>query len=212
MAIGVFGGTFDPVHIGHLRTALELKNFLDLDAMLLVPCGTPPHRQPPVAAANDRLAMLELAVADEPGLVADGREIRRGGLSFSIDTLVELRGELDRDEPLCFCIGMDSLLSLASWHRWEEYLDYAHIVVVARPGWQRPTQGEIAGWLDRHLVADRAALQSRPAGLVYIDEMTLLPVSATSLREELGCGRSVRYLTTDSVIDYIRNNRLYVPS
>ena len=210
MSTGVFGGTFDPVHIGHLRTALELKDYLGLDRMLLIPCGDPPHRDKPMTAARDRLAMLELAVGPEPDLVADSREIRRPGPSYSIDTLTELRAELGDTEPLCFCIGLDSLLSFNSWDRWRQFLDIAHLVVAVRPGWEMPQGGEIADWVAAHHAAGPEELANSPAGRILIEEMTLLPVSATRLRRSLAKGESVRYLTPDSVIDYIRKRRLYV--
>jgi len=210
MSIGIFGGTFDPIHIGHLRTALELKNFLGLDRMLLIPSGDPPHRIKPVTPAVDRLAMVELAVKTESGLEADGREVCRDGFSYSIDTLVELRGELGSTEPICFCIGLDSLLTLHNWHRWQEILDYAHIVVAVRPGWELPIEGELSAWLDQYRTEEQERMLASAAGSVFIDEMTLLPVAATALRTALAKGESISYLTTDSVIQYIRNNQLYM--
>lgn len=212
MATGIFGGTFDPVHIGHLRTALELKAFLHLDRMLVIPCGDPPHRQMPLTPAHQRLAMVELAVAGEPGLIADGREIRRAGASFSIDTLMELRAELGEKEPLCFCIGMDSLVNFGTWQRWREFLNYCHIVVAARPGWQLPQTGDVAEWLAQHRVLQPEKLLAAPAGSLFVEEMTLLPVAATALREQLRRGQSIRYLTPDTVIDYIQQQHLYLPA
>lgn len=211
MAIGLFGGTFDPVHIGHLRTALELRDHLRLDAMHLVPCADPPHRETPRIPAVQRLAMLELAITGEPGLVADDRELRRSSLSYTLDTLIELRAELGAQESLCLCIGMDSLVTLDSWHRWRELTDYAHVVVAARPGWTLPDQGEVAAWLASLRTGQVSDLHRSPAGRVLVEEMTLLPVSATRLREELAAGRSIRYLTPDTVIDYIYSHGLYRP-
>jgi len=210
VSTGIFGGTFDPIHIGHLRTALEMRALIGLDRMLLIPCGDPPHRENPMTAAADRLAMIERAVADEPSLVADSREIDRGGLSYTIDTLLELRAELGATEPLCLCIGMDSLVHIDGWRRWREFLDIAHIAVAARPGWQVPETGAVAQWLARHRVAEAGALLKAPAGAVFIEEMTLLPISATALRAMLASGESIRYLTPDGVIDYIHSQRLYV--
>lgn len=209
VATGLFGGTFDPVHIGHLRTALELKDYLHLDRMLLIPCGDPPHRESPLTPAAHRLEMIRLAVAGEPGLVADSREIDRDGLSYTIDTLVELRRELGADEPLCLCIGMDSLVNLGSWRRWREYLDYCHIVVAARPGWEMPLEGDVAAWAAVHRTGDPRELLSKPCGSLFVEEMTLLPVSSTALRDKLGRGESIRYLATDAVIDYIYKHQLY---
>src|SRR5690606_33948095 len=114
MAIGIFGGTFDPVHIGHLRTALELREHLGLEAMHLMPCGDPAHRAAPLTSAAQRLAMVELAVAGENGLMADDREVQRGGQTWTVDTLIQLRAEWGSELPLCLCIGMDSLVHLNS--------------------------------------------------------------------------------------------------
>lgn len=211
MAIGIFGGTFDPVHIGHLRTALELRDYLGLDTLHLMPCADPPHRDAPMTPAAQRLAMLELAIAGESGLVADDRELRRGGLSYTVDTLAGLRAECGAREPLYLCIGMDSLVTLDSWHRWRELTDHAHIVVAARPGWNLPGQGAVAEWLASRRVREVEALGTSPAGSVLVLEMTLLPVSATALRADLAAGRSIRYLTPDAVIDYINSHGLYRP-
>lgn len=209
MAIGIFGGTFDPVHIGHLRTALELREHLGLDAMHLMPCGDPAHRATPLTSAAHRLAMVELAVADEAGLVADDCEVRRGGQSWTVDTLTELRAEWGSELPLCLCIGMDSLVQLNTWKRWRELIGLAHIVVAARPGWAVPVTGEVADFITQTRTADKAALLNVPAGHLYIAEMTLLPVAATDMRSALHSGHSIRYLTPDAVVDYIQYHHLY---
>lgn len=209
MATGVFGGTFDPVHIGHLRTALELSEHLHLEQMLLIPCGDPPHRTAPLTHGRQRLEMIELAIAGEPSLVADNREITRAGPSYTIDTLVELRRELGAEEPLFLCIGMDSLGQLNAWRQWREYLDYAHLVVAARPGWTLPTTGEMAQWIAEHRRDCAPDRITAPGGGLYIVEMTLLPVAATDLRLALAAGKSIRYLTPDTVVDYIHQHGLY---
>lgn len=208
-AVGVFGGTFDPVHIGHLRTCVELRHHLDLVRIHLLPNAVPPHRDAPRVSAEHRLAMLRLAVDGEPGLLADDRELRRTGPSYAIDTLSELRVELGVDTSLVMCIGMDGLVNLASWHRWQELLGLAHIVVVARPGWCLPTTGAVARWLGDKLTNDVAVLGAEPSGKVLIREMTLLPVSSTEIRSALWLGLSARYLLPDAVLDYIFHHQLY---
>ncbi|HEX4880936.1 MAG TPA: nicotinate-nucleotide adenylyltransferase [Porticoccaceae bacterium] len=208
-AIGLFGGTFDPVHIGHLRTAVELREALGLRRVLLVPSARPPHRAPPRASAVQRLAMLAAAIGDEPGLVADARERRRAGLSYTIDTLAELRAELGPGVALCLCLGMDALVGLASWHRWREFTDLAHLVVAARPGWQAPESGPVAEWLAERWVQDPAALHATAHGRALIRALTLLPVSSSGLREDLAAARSVRYLVPDAALAYLRDHRLY---
>ncbi len=205
----MFGGTFDPVHIGHLRTALELRARLQLAEMRLIPAARPPHREPPGVTAAHRLAMLRLAIAGEAGLVADDRELRRQGPSYTIDTLSELRQELGGDIGLCLCMGMDALVELTTWHRWRELTATAHLVVAARPGWHLPTRGAVADWLVGRVTDDPARLQDTSGGWVLVAEMTLLPVAATRIRADLASGRSVRYLVPDAVIDYARSHHLY---
>ena len=208
-AVGVFGGTFNPVQIGHLRTCVELRQHLGLAYIHLIPNATPPHRQVPGVSAEDRLAMLRLAIDGEPGLLADDRELRRSGPSFAIDTLADLRTELGAGASLMMCIGMDGLVNLADWYRWRELLDFAHIVVAARPGWRQPAEGVVARWLDDKLEHDVAVLKAEPSGKVLIREMTLLPVSSTEIRSVLSSGLSARYLLPDAVLDYIVRHQLY---
>lgn len=207
--IGLFGGTFDPVHIGHLRTAVELREALGLNRMLLVPSARPPHRAPPRTSAEQRLAMLAAASAAEPGLIADDRELRRPGPSYTIDTLVELRAELGSGVALCLCLGMDALVGLDRWHRWREFTDVAHLAVAARPGWQVPQSGPVAEWLAERWVQDPAALRATTHGCALIRELTLLPVSSSQIRADLVAGRSVRYLVPDAALAYVREHRLY---
>ena len=133
--IGIFGGTFDPVHFGHLRPALDVKQALGLREMRLIPCFSPPHRQQPVANPGQRLTMLRAAVGEEPELLVDNREMKREGVSYMVDTLSSLREEFG-DEPLCLVLGSDAFLQLDGWHRWREIIELAHIVVTHRPGWE----------------------------------------------------------------------------
>jgi nicotinate-nucleotide adenylyltransferase len=207
--IGLFGGTFDPVHIGHLRTALELKNALALAEMRLMPSAQPPHRAPPWASPKQRMAMLQLGLAGEPGLVADDRELHRDGPSYTVDSLIELRREVGPEVPLCLCIGMDALLTVNQWYRWRELTDFAHIVVAVRPGWHLPDSGEVRDFVDEHRIHRSGELQATAAGGLLIREMTLLPVSATGIRQALQRGESIRYLVPDGIIDYINQNQLY---
>lgn len=208
-SVGILGGTFDPVHIGHLRTAVELRHLLQLDELRLLPNAQPPHREQPQISGAHRLAMLHLAVADEPGLRVDDRELRREGPSFTVDTLCDLREELGKQTAICLCIGMDSLVNLSTWHEWQSLADLAHIVVAARPGWRLPETGAVADWLEDKLVRNPKELTSAVAGRVLVRELTLLPVSASAIRSDLQTGRSVRYLTPDCVLEYIEQHNLY---
>ena len=206
--IGFFGGTFDPIHLGHLRLALELKQQLKLDELRLLPCYIPPHRATPSASAPQRLQMLQLALADCPELGWDARELQRNAPSYTYDSLSELRSELGAEASLCWCMGMDSFVSLDSWHRWQELIELAHLVVVARPGWALPTSGPVAELVAQHR-AQPQALHTAAAGKLVVCEARLLPISATEIRTQIGAGQSPQFLLPDSVWRYIREQQLY---
>ena len=207
--VGVFGGTFNPVHYGHLRSALELTERLGLDHLRLMPCAVPPHREAPSCGAQQRADMVELAVKDEPQLRCDTRELGRVGASYTIDSLQELRAELGAGCSLCMVIGCDALLKLDSWHRWEELLELAHIVVIARPGWHFPEAGVVADWLANHRTQDHGILRTRACGSVLVEELRPLAISSTEIRDLLQSGRSVRYLLPEPVLGYIETRQLY---
>jgi nicotinate-nucleotide adenylyltransferase len=207
--VGVFGGTFNPVHYGHLRSALELVERLQLEQLRLMPSAQPPHRDAPECSAAHRAAMIELAVKGEPRLACDVRELQRPGKSYTIDSLIELRGELGAGTSLCMVMGCDAVLDIAKWHRWQELLDWAHIVVIARPGWELPLTGEVAQWLKDYRVEDPQSLRQWPAGCIAIEELRPLAISATEIRDILAAGKSARYLLPQSVLDYIQTNKLY---
>ena len=207
--VGVFGGTFNPVHYGHLRSALELVERLQLDHLRLVPCSEPPHRGAPSCSAEHRAAMVELAVAGEPALTCDRRELKRPGPSYTINSLEEIRGELGNSRSLCLVMGGDALTGINTWHRWQELLALAHIVVIARPGWELPADGEVARWLRDHRLADRGDLQRLPGGGILVEALRPLAISSTEIRELLAAGRSARYLVPESVLEYIRTHSLY---
>lgn len=207
--IALFGGTFNPVHFGHLRMALELKQALGFDQMWLLPSHQPAHRAEPGVTAGARRDMLVLALQQCPELQLDERELNRQGPTYTADTLEELRAELGAEVPISFCMGLDSLLNLPTWHRWERLVELAHLVVVARPGWQIPQQGAIA-----ELLAERrgeaADLQREAAGRILVREQTLLPISATEIRKLIESGRSAQFLLPERVLSYIQTNQLYV--
>jgi len=210
LAIGVLGGTFDPVHFGHLRSALELLESLALAEVRLIPCGHPPHRQPPVAPAAARLAMLELAAAGQVGLRVDARELERPGPSYMVDTLAALRAEVGAT-PLCLILGADAFLGLPGWHRWQELTELAHLVVMHRPGWEldHALAAPLAQLLALRRVHEAAALAAQPAGSILLAPVTPLDISATAIRAQIAAGRSPRYLLPDAVWDYIRSRGLY---
>lgn len=206
--IGIFGGTFDPVHYGHLRAALEAREKLGLDDFRMLPSGTPPHRSGTNAPAKDRLAMLKLAVAGVPGFSVDDREIRRAGKSYMADTLRDIRLE-SGDRPLLMMIGQDAANALDSWYEWRTIFDYAHLVIMRRPESRRSWSGELREQMRRRLVGDVDRLRKQPSGLVLPLQITQLAISSTGIRGQLLAGQSPRFLLPDPVLDYIRQNQLY---
>jgi len=208
--IGIYGGTFDPVHYGHLRTALEVKEALGLEQIRLLPCRQPPHRGVPGATPEQRLSMLKLALAEaEPGFMVDTRELERAGPSYMIDTLTTLRAECGT-APLCLVIGMDAFLGLHHWHRWRELIKQAHLAIMRRPGSHHPiVPDELAAWVSERSRVETACLRAQPAGFIHFIEVTQLAISATRIRELVRAGRSARYLLPDAVLHYMRANGLY---
>lgn len=207
--VAVLGGTFNPVHYGHLRSSLELVERLELAELRLMPCAVPPHREAPACSAEHRARMVELAVADEPRLLCDRRELERSGPSYTVDSLSELRLELGPRRALYLVMGFDALGELDTWHRWEALLDYCHIVIIARPGWVLPGSGAVGGWLRGHRTEDPDRLAAHPTGAVLVVELRPLAISSTEIRAALAAGRSARYLLPEQVLEYIETNRLY---
>lgn len=210
-AIGIFGGTFDPIHYGHLRPALELYEQLNLQRMLMLPCAVPAHRPQPQVSMEQRLEMLKLAVAHEPRFEIDIREMKRGGTSYMIDTLHSLRRDVGR-KPLCLCLGLDAFLGLPGWHQWQDLLDLTHIVVAHRPGWTLDMES-IAPELQRlmavHLHDSDVSQCDRQAGAIVLQPVTQLAISATDIRERISSGRSARFLMPEPVWNYIQKEKLY---
>lgn len=206
--IGIFGGTFDPVHIGHLRTAYELRRHLRLDEVRFVPCGQPPHGKRPVAPAAVRLEMLRAALADQPGFVIDERELERSGPSYTVDTLMALRADLP-SRPLALIVGMDAFVDIGSWHRTDEILELAHVIVAHRPGARLPDAGPAGRLLAAHGGADGAALAATPAGRILVHAVTQLEISSSAIRAAAGAGDSARFLVPDAVARIIATTGCY---
>jgi nicotinate-nucleotide adenylyltransferase len=206
--VGIFGGTFDPIHIGHLRTAFELLGSAGLREIRFIPSNTPPHRAPATAPGDLRLRMIAAAVAGQPGFVADDRELRRPGPSWSVDTLQSLRAEAP-DQPVCLILGMDAFLGLPTWHRWQEVLQLAHIIVARRPGSAVQADGIPARLLAERQVHDRGALRSAAGGSVLVCEVTQLDIASSAIRQLVAGGGDPRFLVPDPVRALVLESRCY---
>lgn len=206
--MGVFGGTFDPIHYGHLRTAFELLDALRLPEMRFMPAGNPPHRPATFANNELRLRMVEAATAGQPRFTVDDRELRKRGPSYSVETLAELREEFP-DRPLCMVIGMDAFLGLPRWHQWRRLLDLAHLVVAHRPGWRAPSMGPLGEWLVDHGTGTVRDLHEAISGRIYIHAVTQLEISSTEVRALMAAGRDPFYLMPDAVRQIVMESGCY---
>lgn len=205
--VGIYGGSFDPVHIGHLRTALELQHALAMAEVRFVPSRDPPHRQAPAASAELRMEMLRSALSDQPGFVLDARELNRAGPSYTVATLESLRQE-GLPRSLALILGMDAFLGLTAWHRWAEILELAHLVVAHRPGWQPPEDGPLGDLLARRRTRDADDLREG-AGRVLIHAVTGLDIASSEIRGAVGRDEDIRYLVPDPVRDIILRRGCY---
>lgn len=209
--IGVLGGTFNPIHYGHLRMAQELADVLKLSQVRFIPSANPPHKASPTVSAQQRAAMVQLAITDNPLFTLDTRELERTGASYTIDTLISLREELGTDAALCLMMGSDAFIKLNTWHRWRELLNYCHIILVQRPNiTSQPTlPDELAALLQDHYSENIDDLLEKSAGYIHMQVITPLDISATKIRQGLNLGYSPRYLMPDHVIEYIATHKLY---
>lgn len=207
--IGIFGGTFDPIHHGHLRVALDVLEALQLAQVRFLPLQQAVHREQPQADAPLRLAMLQAALAAEPRFVADDRELRRGGASFTVDTLRSLRQELGEQVPLCLLLGSDAFNGFGSWREPETILTLAHLIIMQRPGCQLPTDPALQQWVSRHGSDQITAFQQAPAGRIRFQPVTQLDITATDIRHRIAQGRSARYLTPDPVLALLADSAAY---
>lgn len=205
--VGFFGGTFDPVHNGHLRMAIEVKERLSFDSMFMVPSAEPPLKGQ-TTEANHRLSMLEQALRSSDSLRIDAREFRRHGRSYTVDTLAELREELGARVSLVWCVGTDTLATLPSWHQWRQLTDHAHLLIMARPGWSLPEKGEVAEWIQERYT-DLEGLSMKPSGGVAAVELTQLEISSSAIRRMITEGYSAEFLVPGSVWHYIKAKCLY---
>lgn len=206
--IGIFGGTFDPIHYGHLRTGFELLQALKLAELRFMPAGNPPHREHTVASNEQRLEMVRVATEGQARFVVDDREMRKSGPSYSVETLAELRAEHPR-RPLCLIIGMDAFLGLPKWHQWRDLLELAHLVVAHRPGWRAPGMGPLGSLLVDRGTGRVLDLHEARAGRIYIHAVTQLEISSTEVRALIHAGRDPRFLMPDGVRRIIMDTGCY---
>lgn len=206
--MGIFGGTFDPIHFGHLRTAYEMLQALHFDEVRFMPCGNPPHRDAPIANAELRLRMVHVATEGQRGFVVDDRELLREGPSYSVDTLLALREDFPL-RSMALMIGMDAFLGLPKWHQWRDILKLAHIVIAHRPGWRAPDigpLGELLADCGTHRIAD---VHKAKSGHIYVHDVTQLEISSSEIRHLVAVGRDPRFLMPDAVRDIIVESGCY---
>lgn len=211
-ALGLFGGTFDPVHFGHLRLAEESISHLGLSGVRWIPAGQPPHRGRPQVTARQRLQMVLRSTAGNPRFSVDASEVEAAEPSYTVHTLERLRQEFGPQQSLVLLVGADAFAGLPTWHRWQDIFRLAHVAVSHRPGF--PVEagnlpGELARTFAERRLSDPAGLQDAAAGGIVTFAMTQLAISATQIRKLLTNGNSARYLLPDSVLDYITAHQLY---
>lgn len=212
--IGILGGTFDPIHHGHLRLAQEALEQCRFGIVRFVPSGTPPHRAAPLASSVQRLQMVRLAIHGQLGFEVDESEVHRTDKCYSVDTFSALRNELGAEQSLCLILGSDAFLQLHTWHRWQQLFELTHIVVMQRPG--RPLGNAIMQadetlhqQYQTRLAPSPQLLHESASGLIVVLDMPQLEISATDIRSRAAQNKNLRYLLPDGVVNYIQINQLY---
>ncbi|MAF14991.1 MAG: nicotinate-nicotinamide nucleotide adenylyltransferase [Marinomonas sp.] len=205
----VMGGTFDPIHHGHLRSAVDILDCFQFETLRLIPCFQPVHKGEPTVSAEQRLKMVELGIAADSRLSVDAREILRAGPSYTFETLVELRAELGQEEPLIMVVGMDSFLSLPTWARWQDLLSVAHILVISRPGWEPDFISTLESFYEKHRAESATELQCAPAGKIWMQSFTPLAISSSQVRNLCREKASIAYLVPETIQRFIEAHSLY---
>ena len=212
--VGIYGGTFDPIHYGHLRIAEELLDSIGLQRMIFVPSGAPRLRAAPAASRGHRAAMVRLAIQDNSRFALDEREINRPGTSTTVQSLREYRCELGENTALCFVLGIDAFIKINQWSEWQTLLNLCHLIVVGRPGFvsisgEKDLPAEIRHEYSSRHAADASDLARQPGGCIYTARTSLLEISASQIRSLIGTAKSIRYLLPENISEYIKSNRLY---
>lgn len=213
--VGIIGGTFDPIHYGHLRVAEEIIEAIGLQKMYFIPAGVPPLRHAPIASPQHRAEIVRIAIQDNSRFVLDEREINRGGISYSIDSLYELKQELGKEIVLCFVIGVDAFIKLDEWNNWHELFNLCHFIIAARPGHVLTSNHdvlpkELKDECSRRWVSSVDSLRNTTSGLIFVVPTTMLDISATVIRARIAAGKSVRYLIPDAALNHIAASKLYI--
>ena len=209
MSVALLGGTFNPIHFGHLNLANCLVDYLQVESVRMIPCAIPPHRETPSVSAEQRLAMLQLAIDGHPLLTSDDLELRKSTPSYSIETVQQIRQQVGEETPLFFCIGMDSLLTIDSWHHWQQLLDYCHLAICPRPGYKLPIKGHLAEWIEQNLCDDIERVKTLAQGCLHLCKIPLKDISSTAIRDSIKCAESIDHLTPKSVVNFITKHSLY---
>ena len=202
--IGIFGGTFDPIHNGHINSVVSLIDEFDFKAIYLLPSSTPPHRAPASSTAHDRFKMVELAINHHPKLIADDRESSVAGKSYTIDTLKSFRSQF-KDHSLAFIAGMDAYLDMPNWKNWQDFLEFAHIIVMNRPGYNAIDNA----WGGPYLTNDKMHISASVSGKIFYANSMLVDISSTEIRDKLKNHQNVERELPRSVINYIETKELY---
>ncbi|MDC0575349.1 nicotinate-nucleotide adenylyltransferase [Nitrosomonadaceae bacterium] len=213
--VGIFGGTFDPIHYGHLRIAEEIVKTVGLQKLYFVPAGMPRLRHSPVASPQHRVEIVRLAIQKNPDFVLDEREIYRDGVSYSIDTVREFKQEFGEEVRLCLVLGADAFIKLPEWNNWKELFNLCHFIVSTRPGYtltliKELLSKELREECSQRWVSNTESLRKDMSGLIFIASTTMLDISATSIRAHIAVGRSVRHLVPSVTVNYISENKLYL--
>ena len=203
--IGIFGGTFDPIHFGHLRSALEVMQQAGLDQVRFLPNARPPHRAQPWLDTTTRQHLVQLAMTDQPGFVLDDRELRRDGPSYMVDTLADLKSEF-AGASLCLMLGSDAFAGFTQWQHWQAILDLCHIIVMTRPGVELAVLHNQPPMITSRICPDADSLLNSPQGLILLQSVTALDISSSRIRESLRQGLSIRYLLPESIRQHLEGH------
>ena len=206
--IGILGGTFNPIHHGHLRVALELYERLDFTEVRLIPSAYPPHREQPSVSSQCRLEMVQAAIMDIEGLRVDDRELWRDGPSYMVDTLSSLRNDHPY-QPLCLILGMDAFLGLPNWYKWKRLITLAHFVIVNRSNIKLSKAPTMQKFFEAHQASSLEDLTNQIAGALWLEEIPTLNISASQIRSYFATGKNPCYLLPQSVLNIINTHQLY---